>query len=46
MTDKLIQKITHKIQSKNIRSIAIVMHNKPDGDCLGSAVALEEALKK
>lgn len=39
------KKITQLIKNKKIRNIAIVMHNNPDGDCIGSAVALEEALK-
>ncbi|MDF2533860.1 MAG: hypothetical protein K0R18_17 [Bacillales bacterium] len=33
-----------KIKSSEVKSIAIVMHNKPDGDSIGSAVALEEML--
>jgi Exopolyphosphatase-related proteins len=37
--------ILKKIRDKNTRSIAIVMHNKPDGDAIGSAIALEKALK-
>jgi phosphoesterase RecJ-like protein len=41
----LIQKIIKKIKNTNVKSVAIVMHNKPDGDCIGSAVALEESLK-
>lgn len=35
--------ISQKI--KKARTIAIFMHNSPDGDCIGSAVALEEACK-
>lgn len=30
---------------KSARTIAIFMHDSPDGDCMGSAVALEEACK-
>lgn len=37
--------VVRKIKDKNTRSIAIVMHDKPDGDAIGSAVALEQALK-
>ena len=33
------------IKNKNNRNVAIIMHDSPDGDCIGSAVALEEALK-
>lgn len=40
-----LQKVVEKILDKDIKSIAIVMHNKPDGDALGSGVALEEMLK-
>lgn len=39
-------KVIDKIKDKNTRSIGIVMHNKPDGDSIGSALALEIALKK
>lgn len=45
MDENLFKKIIRKVQNKSVRSIAIVMHNKPDGDCIGSAVALEESLK-
>ncbi len=38
--------IVRLIKSKYVKNIAIVMHNNPDGDCIGSAVALEEALKR
>lgn len=30
---------------RRARTIAIFMHNSPDGDCIGSAIALEEAIK-
>lgn len=33
-----------KINSSEVKDVAIVMHNKPDGDSIGSAVALEEML--
>lgn len=39
-----IQAAIEKIKSKEVRSVAIVMHNKPDGDSIGSAIALEEML--
>jgi phosphoesterase RecJ-like protein len=45
MSIDLIQKVISKIKNPKINSIAIVMHDKPDGDCIGSAVALESALK-
>lgn len=38
--------VINKIKDKNTRSIGIIMHNKPDGDSIGSALALEIALKK
>lgn len=37
-------KILERILDKDVQSIAIVMHNRPDSDTIGSAVALEEAL--
>ena len=39
------EEIIKLIKNKNNRNIAIMMHDSPDGDCIGSAVALEEALK-
>lgn len=39
-----IQKAVELLKREDIRDIAIVMHNKPDGDSLGSGVALEECL--
>ncbi|AEO93519.1 DHH phosphoesterase [Bacillus phage G] len=39
-----IDKFVNKVLEKEINDIAIVMHNKPDGDSLGSSVALEESL--
>jgi phosphoesterase RecJ-like protein len=45
MSLEIRKQIISVIKDKNIRNIAIVMHNNPDGDCIGSAVALEEALK-
>lgn len=44
MKNQNIQAAIDKINSEEIRSVAIVMHNKPDGDSIGSAVALEEML--
>lgn len=44
MSYQLKQQIISKIKDKKNRNIAIVMHNKPDGDSIGSAIALEEAL--
>lgn len=38
--------ILQKIKDNRTKSIGIIMHNKPDGDAIGSAVALEKALKK
>jgi phosphoesterase RecJ-like protein len=46
MAKNLIQIAAEKLMDKKNRDIAIVMHDKPDGDAIGSAVALEEALKK
>lgn len=46
MSLEIRKNIIKLIKSKYVRNIAIVMHNNPDGDCIGSAVALEEALKK
>lgn len=46
MSLQIRKDIIRLIKSKFIRNIAIVMHNNPDGDCIGSAVALEEALKR
>ena len=46
MTSHLVKKIVRKILDKRNNNIAIIMHNKPDGDSIGSAVALESALKK
>lgn len=40
------KQIIQKLSSKNVKSIAIAMHNSPDGDCIGSAVALEKSLLK
>lgn len=37
--------VIKKIKDRSTKSIAIVMHNKPDGDAIGSAIALEQALK-
>lgn len=39
-----IEKVVNKI--KNSRTIAIFIHNSPDGDCIGTAAALEEACKQ
>ncbi|MNJ90308.1 Bifunctional oligoribonuclease and PAP phosphatase NrnA [compost metagenome] len=44
MQNQNIQAAIDKINSEETRSVAIVMHNKPDGDSIGSAVALEEML--
>lgn len=46
MSLEIRKNITKLIKSKYVKNIAIVMHDNPDGDCIGSAVALEEALKK
>lgn len=46
MSLQIRKDIIRLIKSKYIKNIAIVMHNNPDGDCIGSAVALEEALKR
>lgn len=46
MSLQIRKDIIRLIKSKFIKNIAIVMHNNPDGDCIGSAVALEEALKR
>lgn len=45
MSLEIRKKIINLVKDKRVRNIAIVMHNNPDGDCIGSAVALEEALK-
>jgi len=45
MSLEIRKQIINVIRDKNTRNVAIVMHNNPDGDCIGSAVALEEALK-
>ena len=46
MSLQIRKDIIKLIKSKFVKNIAIVMHNSPDGDCIGSAVALEEALKR
>ena len=38
--------IVKTILDKNIKTIAIAMHNSPDGDSIGSAIAFEKALSK
>ena len=38
--------IVKKLSQKNVRTVAIAMHNSPDGDAIGSAVALEKSLLK
>lgn len=45
MTLQARNKIIEKIKDPKIKNVAIVMHNNPDGDCIGSSVALEEVLK-
>lgn len=45
MNDK-INEIIFQMRNKNNRNIAIAMHNSPDGDAIGSAVALEKTLLK
>ena len=45
MSLEIRKQIIKVIRNKNVKNIAIVVHNSPDGDCIGSAVALEEALK-
>lgn len=45
MSLQLRKDLVTLIRNKYIRNIAIVMHDNPDGDCIGSAVALEMALK-
>lgn len=44
MSLEVRKQIISLIKNKRIKNIAIAMHNNPDGDCIGSAVALEEAL--
>jgi phosphoesterase RecJ-like protein len=39
------EKIVNIIKNKRLNHVAIVMHNSPDGDCIGSAAALCEALE-
>lgn len=46
MSLEIRKNIIKLIKSKYVKNIAIIMHDNPDGDCIGSAVALEEALKK
>lgn len=42
-----IQKnIINTLKQDTIQNIAIAMHNSPDGDCLGAAVALEKCLQQ
>lgn len=45
MSLEIRKQIVNVIRDRNVRNVAIVMHNNPDGDCIGSAVALEESLK-
>ena len=40
------RKIINKIQNKYVKTVALVMHNSPDGDAIGSAVAFERVLLK
>lgn len=41
-----MKEVVNKLLDNDVKSIAIVMHNKPDGDSLGSSIALEECLRK
>lgn len=41
-----IKKIVAKIEEKEICSVGIVMHDNPDSDAIGSAIALENVLKQ
>lgn len=41
----IISQIIHDINRNDVCNVAIVMHDNPDGDAIGSAVALEEILK-
>lgn len=45
MSQNLIDLVVNKLLDKKVKNVAIVMHNKPDGDSIGSSIALEEALK-
>lgn len=40
------KQIVNKLTNKHVRTVAIAMHNSPDGDAIGSAVALEKSLLK
>jgi phosphoesterase RecJ-like protein len=42
--ESTLKKIVDKLQDEQVDTVAIVMHNKPDGDSIGSAIALEEVL--
>lgn len=43
---KQLQQVKNKLLQNNIHHIAITFHNSPDGDAIGSAVALALALNK
>lgn len=40
------KEIINRLSNKRVKNVAIAMHNSPDGDCVGSAVALEKTLLK
>jgi phosphoesterase RecJ-like protein len=46
MSYEVRKQVISKILDNRNRNIGIVMHNSPDGDCIGSAVALENCLLK
>jgi phosphoesterase RecJ-like protein len=46
MSQELIFQIISKLKDRKCRNVAIAMHNGPDGDSIGSAVALEKTLLK
>lgn len=46
MSLDLRKQIIKKLTQKNVKTVGIAMHNSPDGDAIGSAVALEKSLLK
>lgn len=45
MSDKIKEEIINDILDEKNKNIAITMHSGPDGDAIGSSLALEQALK-
>ncbi|MFW6008075.1 MAG: DHH family phosphoesterase [archaeon] len=46
MSFEIRNQIIETIKKSYNNNIAIAMHNSPDGDCIGSAIALEQCLKQ